>query len=747
MTDQKIKTITLPVTGMTCAACVNSVEKTLQAQPGVHQTEVNLGTHEATLELDAQVDEKALAQALEAVGYGLVIAEDEDESQELVAREQQKRYQAIRTNLIGASVLTLPVFVIGMFLPEMAYGPWISLAFATPVIAIFGRQFYQNAFKQALNRTANMDTLVALSTGIAFVFSLFNTIFPEFMLLNGFEPHVYYEAATVIITFILLGKFLEERAKSKTGTAIEKLMSLQPKIVHRITNGQQVDTPLKEIKPKDILVVKPGENIALDGEVIEGSSFVNESMISGEPVPVEKTAGKKLFAGTINQKGSLTYRVEKTGKETVLGQILTMVKKAQGSKAPVQRLADKIAAVFVPIVLGIALLTFAGWLIFGGADASVQGMLAAISVLVIACPCALGLATPTALMVGIGKGAQHQILIKDAESLELAHKVNAVVFDKTGTLTVGAPKVVGIEWLNEQAKEQSDLLVTIEKHSEHPLADAIVNAFEGKLTGELKAEDFQSITGSGMSASYLGKRFYIGKKGLLTEHSITIDERLLTQANTWEELSKTIVWFANDTQALAILAIRDPVKQESKSAIDQLHRQGISTYLLTGDNRKSAQAVADELGIENVKAELLPSDKSAFIKRLQSKGNTVAMVGDGINDSEALAVADVSMAMGSGSDIALDVAQIALIGKHLDAVPRALKLSSKTVNTIKQNLFWAFIYNVIGIPIAAGLLYPINGFMLNPMIASAAMAFSSVSVVLNSLRLKSVKLKSRFSYR
>ncbi len=740
MSEKQIKTITLPVTGMTCAACVNSVEKTLQKQPGVQHTEVNLGTHEATLELETHVDEKSLAQALEAVGYGLIITEDEEESQELVQAEQHKRYQSIRANLIGASILTLPVFIIGMFLPELENGPYVSLAFTAPVLLIFGRQFYQHAFKQAIQKTASMDTLVALSTGIAFIFSLFNTVFPEFMLANGLEPHVYYEAAAVIITFILLGKFLEERAKAKTGTAIQKLMSLQPQTVHELVNGQQQDKPLKAVKPQDILLVKPGENIALDGEVIEGNSFVNESMISGEPVAVEKNVGDKLYAGTINQKGSLTYRVDKTGKETVLGQILEMIKKAQGSKAPVQRLADKIAAIFVPIVLGIAILTFAAWLIFGGADASVQGMLAAISVLVIACPCALGLATPTALMVGIGKGAQHHILIKDARSLELAHKVNAVVFDKTGTLTIGEPKVVGIEWLDEAAKEEADLLVTIEKHSEHPLAEAIVNAFEGKLSGEIEAKDFQSLTASGVSASYLGKSFYIGKKGLLIEKGITIEESLLSKASKWQNESKTVVWFADESKALAAMAIEDPVKIESKSAIDQLHHQGIDTYLLTGDNQQTAQAVAEELGIQNVKSELLPSEKSAFIKRLQSKGKTVAMVGDGINDSEALAVADVSMAMGSGSDIALDVAQIALIGRDMQTVPNALNLSKKTVNTIRQNLFWAFIYNIIGIPIAAGLLYPFNGFMLNPMIAGAAMAFSSVSVVLNSLRLKSIRL-------
>lgn len=740
MSDQSIQTISLPVTGMTCAACAGTVEKTLGTQPGVSSAVVNLAGNSVQLELDKSADIKQLNKSLNDVGYGLIIGNSEEETEHLAAEATEDRYRKTKNNLLGSILFTLPVFVIGMFFMDWEDGNYWSLALSIPVLFYFGRSFFINAIKQLRHGMVSMDTLVALSTGIAFIFSFFNTVFPEFLLLNGFEPHVYYEAAVVIITFILLGKTLEEKAKSKTGSAIKSLMGLQPNEVTQLLNGDHVKTALKEIVPGNVILAKPGEKIALDGKVIDGSSFVDESMISGEPIAVEKTVGSQVFAGTINQKGSLTIEVEKVGKSTVLGQIIEVVKKAQGSKAPVQKLVDKISSIFVPMVIGIAILTFALWMLLGGEDTSVQALIAAISVLVIACPCALGLATPTALMVGMGKAAQHHILIKDAESLELAHQVNAIAFDKTGTLTIGQPKVTRIEWLNEEAKKQSELLVAIEKHSEHPLAEAIVSAFEGELSGEISAKDFQSITAAGVSANYLGQAFYIGNRNLLNQHEVQVDSRLEQKAKDWQNEAKTVVWFADSEKALAVLGIEDPVKEESVSAIKKLHDQGIETYLLTGDNRQTALHVGEHLGIQNVKAELLPSEKSAFIKRLQSKGKKVAMVGDGINDSEALAIADVSMAIGKGTDIAMDVAQITLIGQTLNTVPSALRLSSKTVQTIRQNLFWAFIYNLIGIPIAAGILYPFNGFMLNPMIAGAAMAFSSVSVVLNSLRLRNASI-------
>jgi len=740
MNDQQIKTVSFPVTGMTCAACANTVEKTLNAQQGVRTAQVNLAGNNVQLHLTEEANMTQLDEALQAVGYGLINGGSEEETEALAEQANEDRYQKSRRNLIGSALFTIPVFIIGMFFMDWTDGNYWSLALSIPVLGYFGKQFFINALKQLRHRMVSMDTLVALSTGIAFLFSFFNTLFPEFLLANGFEPHVYYEAATVIITFILLGKHLEEKAKAKTGAAIKSLMGLQPNEVIQLIDGEQVKTALNEIIPGALILTKPGEKIALDGLVVDGKSFVDESMISGEPIPVEKTVDSHVFAGTINQKGSLTIQVEKVGKDTVLGQIIEVVKKAQGSKAPVQKLVDKISSIFVPMVIGIAIVTFVLWILIGGEDASVQALIAAISVLVIACPCALGLATPTALMVGMGKAAQHHILIKDAESLEMAHQLNAIAFDKTGTLTVGQPKVSDIEWLNDQAKEQSALLVAIEKYSEHPLAEAIVDAFEGKMSGDIHPEDFESITASGVSASYLGQAFYIGNEKLLDEHGIQKASTLLNKSAIWAKEAKTVVWFTDSEKTLAVLAIEDPVKMESVNAIRQLHQLGIETYLLTGDNPQTAQHVGQQLEIEHVKAEMLPAEKSAFIKRLQSKGKKVAMVGDGINDSEALAVADVSMAIGKGTDIAMDVAQITLIGSSLNTVPAALKLSSKTVRTIRQNLFWAFVYNVIGIPIAAGVLYPITGFMLNPMIAGAAMAFSSVSVVLNSLRLRSTNI-------
>lgn len=740
MSETQIKTLSLPVTGMTCASCASTVEKTLNGQEGVDSANVNLAANTVQLTLKQETLIADLQKALDQVGYGLIESSSEEETDALAEEAQVTKYQQTKRNLIGASIFTVPVFVIGMFFMDWTSGSFWSLGLSLPVLFYFGRYFFINASKQLLHGTVSMDTLVSLSTGIAFGFSVFNTLFPEYLINKGFEPHVYYEAATVIITFILLGKTLEEKAKARAGTAIKSLMGLQPKEVTKLIHGEHQRVLLKEIKPGDVLLTKPGEKIALDGKVVEGSSFVDESMISGEPISVEKLGGSQVYAGTINQKGSLVIEVTKTGKDTVLGQIIQTVRKAQGSKAPVQKLVDKIASIFVPAVIGIAIITFALWLFLGGESAMIQGLVAAISVLVIACPCALGLATPTALMVGMGKAAQQHILIKDAESLELAHQVNAIAFDKTGTLTIGAPKVTDIEWLDEAAKQQSELLVAIEKNSEHPLAEAIVNAFEGKLSGQIDPKEFQSITAAGVSASYLGQQFYIGNRLLIDEHHIQKDEKLVEKANAWQNEAKTIVWFASSEKALAVIAIEDPIKGESLEAIQKLHDQGIDTYLLTGDNEQTAQHVGEQLGIKHVKASLLPTEKAAFIKRLQGKGKKVAMIGDGINDSEALAVADVSMAIGKGTDIAMDVAQITLIGQSLHTVPAALKLSSKTVKTIRQNLFWAFIYNLIGIPIAAGLLYPFNGFMLNPMIAGAAMAFSSVSVVLNSLRLKSVKL-------
>lgn len=759
--SSKTQKQTFPVTGMTCAACASSVETILQYTDGVHAASVNFATNTVQVEWDNRLTPEGINTALQDVGYGIIISEKA--VNETVQEEQAKKYQEVKARTIGAGLLTLPVFVLGMFFMDWEAGRWISMALSIPVLFYFGRHFYVNAWKQARHRMANMDTLVALSTGIAFLFSAFNTFFPEFWHAQGIHPHVYYEAATVIVVFISFGKMLEERAKSQTGTALKKLIGLQPKTLTRIQNGQTHEIKIEEVQLGDRILIKPGEKIPVDGIVEAGSSYIDESMISGEPVPVEKKAGDKVFAGTINQKGSLEILAEKVGSSTLLSQIIQRVQEAQGSKAPVQKLVDKIAGIFVPLVIGIALATFSVWLLVGEENAFSHALLAAVSVLVIACPCALGLATPTAIMVGVGKGAENQILIRDAESLEIGHRVNAIILDKTGTITAGKPSVVSIQWSvdSEQSSlraslEQSNLthssasppsggwgveiLLSLESKSEHPLAEAVVKFLKEKGVQSIDLESFESITARGVKGKFEGKTYFVGNSKLLSENGIPIPSELESEAQLWSEKAQTVIWFADEKNALAILGIQDQIKPSSKSAIAKLQNSGVEVYMLTGDNQQTAKAVADEVGIEHFKAEMMPSDKSDFVKSLQEKGKVVAMVGDGINDSEALAQADVSIAMGHGSDIAMDVAKITLITSDLEKIPQAFRLSHMTVNGVKQNLFWAFIYNVIGIPIAAGVLYPINGFLLDPMIAGAAMAFSSVSVVMNSLRLKARKL-------
>lgn len=743
-----------PVTGMTCAACASSVETILQHTEGVNSAAVNFATNTVQVEFTETTSPETLNSALKKIGYGLIISDRE--VNESVQEEQEKKYSEVKKQTIGAALLTLPVFILGMFFMDWEPGRWISLILSMPVLFYFGRHFYINAWKQARNRKANMDTLVALSTGFAFIFSLFNTVFPEFWHSQGIHPHVYYEAATVIIVFISFGKLLEERAKSSTGTALRKLMGLQPKNLTLIRDGKPEEIKIEDVALGDRILIKPGEKIPVDGKVLEGSSFIDESMISGEPVPVEKIVGDQVFAGTINQKGSLQIDAEKVGASTLLSQIINRVQEAQGSKAPVQKLVDKIAGIFVPIVIGIAILTFGVWMILGDENAFSHALLASVSVLVIACPCALGLATPTAIMVGVGKGAENQILIRDAESLELGHKVNAIILDKTGTITEGKPTVTSIQWSDGSGNQltissdgtvksplttnYSQILLSLESKSEHPLAEAVVKFLKEKDIESVDLQDFESITSRGVRGKVEGKTYFAGNLNFLKESKIEIPKDLEIQSKNWSEEAQTVIWFANENQALAILGIQDKIKASSRSAIQKLQKSGIEVFMLTGDNHQTATAVAKEVGILDFRAEVMPSDKSQFVKNLQEKGKIVAMVGDGINDSEALAQADVSIAMGHGSDIAMDVAKITLITSDLEKIPQAFRLSHLTVNGVKQNLFWAFIYNVIGIPIAAGILYPINGFLLDPMIAGAAMAFSSVSVVLNSLRLKTLKL-------
>ncbi len=723
-----------PVLGMTCASCAGSAESIVKHQEGVIHASVNFATGNLTVEYLPNVTNAVkLQKAVQSIGYDLLVEEETKQQETLEAIHTQK-FGKLKNKTIWAIILSIPVVVIGMFFMDMPYANEIMWLLSTPVVLWLGKDFFINAWKQARHRSANMDTLVALSTGIAYLFSVFNMLFADFWHQRGLHAHVYFEAAAVIITFILLGKLLEEKAKGNTSSAIKKLMGLQPKTVIVIqTNGTEKQVTIEEVNVGDIILVKPGEKIAVDGMVISGSSYVDESMLSGEPVPVLKKENEKVFAGTINQKGSFQFQAVKVGKQTMLAQIIKMVQDAQGSKAPVQKLVDKIAGIFVPVVIGISILAFILWFVLGGDNGIVHGLLAAITVLVIACPCALGLATPTAIMVGVGKGAENGILIKDAESLELAKKVDAIILDKTGTITEGRPEVTDIQWLNNDDTTKN-ILLSIEKQSEHPLAEAVVKHLEGVQGVPLLM--FDSITGKGAKANHNHETYFVGNKKLLVENNITIAGQLQKQADEWSVQSKTVIWFADSKQVLSVIAIADKIKETSVAAIRQMQEIGIELYMLTGDNEATAKAIAEQTGIKHYKAEVLPQHKADFVKELQQHGRTVAMVGDGINDSTALATADVSIAMGKGSDIAMDVAKMTIISSDLTKIPQAIKLSKQTVATIKQNLFWAFIYNLIGIPIAAGILYPINGFLLNPMIAGAAMALSSVSVVSNSLRLK-----------
>lgn len=634
---QNIKKDTFPVLGMTCASCAGSAESTVLHEPGVVDASVNFATGNLTVEyLPSITDASKLQKAVQSAGYDLLV-EDESKQQETLETIHAQRFKKLKTKTIWSLILSLPVVVIGMFFMDMPYGNEIMWLFSTPVVLWLGRDFFINAWKQAKHRSANMDTLVALSTGIAYLFSVFNMLFADFWLKRGLEAHVYFEAAAVIIAFILLGKLLEEKAKGNTSSAIKKLMGLQPNNVVVIqADGTEKQTAIEAVIPGDVILVKPGEKIAVDGMVISGSSYVDESMLSGEPVPVLKNENEKVFAGTINQKSSFQFKAVKVGKETMLAQIIKMVQDAQGSKAPVQKLVDKIAGIFVPVVMGIAILTFILWLILGGDNGVVHGLLAAVTVLVIACPCALGLATPTAIMVGVGKGAENGILIKDAESLELAKQVNAIVLDKTGTITEGRPQVTGIQWLNNDDTTKN-ILLSIEKQSEHPLAEAVVKQFDDVAATSISM--FDSITGKGAKANHNNQMYYVGNKKLLADNNITIADELLKQADEWGKQSKTVIWFSDSKQALSVLAISDKIKGTSVQAIKEMQDMGIELYMLTGANEATAKAIAEQTGIQHYKAEVLPQHKADFIKELQQQGKTVAMVGDGINDSTALATA------------------------------------------------------------------------------------------------------------
>ena len=578
-----------------------------------------------------------------------------------------------------------------------------------------------------------MDTLVALSISVSFIYSFCNLFFPQWFISHGMQPHLYFDSVGVITAFILLGRMLEARAKHRTTNSIRKLMQLQPKqVVCVFPNGKEVTKHVNDVKTGDVLLARPGDRIAVDGEVITGASNVDESSLSGEPIPVEKNIGDKVMAGTINKNGTLHYRAKKRATDTLLAQIVRMVQEAQGSKVPVQALVDRIAAVFVPTIIGISLITLIAWILLDSANGLTHGLIAMVSVLVIACPCSLGLATPTAIIVGIGRGASSGILIKDATCLEVAEKINAVVLDKTGTITVGHPEVKAAWFESDSESKWRDILLSLERQSEHPLAEAVCTFLKDETT--CKVENFTALPGNGVSGCIDGCTYYVGSLKWMQEKNIPLTATQHQFANNYTHQACSLVALTDGTKILALLALTDEVKSTSATAIKQLKALGIDTYMLTGDNAQTAAVVASEVGIDHYVAHTLPADKANFVKQLQAEGKKVAMVGDGINDSAALAVADLSIAMGRGSDIAIDTAMLTLLTSDLLRLPQAIRLSARTVRTIRQNLFWAFFYNVVSVPIAAGVLYPICGFMLSPMIAGAAMALSSVSVVTNSLR-------------
>ncbi|CDZ23982.1 Copper-exporting P-type ATPase A [[Clostridium] cellulosi] len=728
--EKATKKAVLNVRGMTCASCAARIEKKLLRTDGVTTAAVNLATEKATVEYDpAKIKVSDIIKAIESLGYK---AEREEEVTYDAEREQREReIRNLKYSLIASIILTSPLLlsmIFSMFGIDIAFlhNPYFQLAIATPVQFIIGFRFYKHAYFALRSKSANMDVLIAMGTSAAYFYSLYNVFFGQMNGMGGMG-NLYFEASAVIITLILLGKYLETAAKGRTSDAIKKLMKLQAKTARVIRNGVEEDIPLEEVEEGDIIVVRPGEKVPVDGKIIEGSSSIDESMLTGESIPVEKGVGDICIGSTINKFGTFKFEATKVGKDTVLAQIVKMVEEAQGSKAPIQKIADKVSGIFVPAVIGISIITLIGWLIATG-DVT-KALISAVSVLVIACPCSLGLATPTAIMVGTGKGAENGILIKGGEYLETAYKINAVVFDKTGTITNGEPEVTDIISLGNLTEiEILKFASASEKKSEHPLGAAIFEYGKKELSDIPDPEKFEAIPGRGVKAVVSGREVLLGTRKLMSEHNISLADTEKT-LESLEDDGKTAMLMAVDGALEAVIAVADTIKAHSKTAIDELADMGISVYMITGDNERTANAVASKAGIKDVLAEVLPENKAAEVEKLRKSGKITAMVGDGINDAPALATADVGMAIGTGTDVAIEAADITLMSGDLRTVPAAVRLSRKTMRKIKQNLFWAFFYNAIGIPFAA------FGF-LNPMIAGAAMAFSSVSVVTNSLTLK-----------
>lgn len=738
MKDKDLEKKSIPVLDMSCASCAMHVENKVKKCQGVKDASVNFANNSLNVTFDpSEISLEKLKSEVQSIGYDLII--EESDSREKQEKAERKHYKDLKLKTIWAWILSVPLMIFGMWLMHIPYIEWVEMALCFIILAFLGQSFFVNAWKQLLHKSMNMDTLVSMSTSIAFLFSVVNTVNPSLLAIGG-QSHVYYDAAGMIIAFVLLGKLLEARAKSSTGSAIKKLMGLQPKTAHLATaDGGEKEVSISDLKIGDLINVRPGEKIPVDGFIESGSSFVDESMITGEPIPVEKKTGTKVLAGTINQKGAFVLKASQVGGTTVLAQIILMVQEAQGSKAPVQRIVDKAASIFVPTVIVLAVITFILWILFGGSDDLIEAFTSAVSVLVIACPCALGLATPTALMVGIGKGAEHHILIKDAVALEEMRKIDCVVLDKTGTITEGKPRVTSIDWFGDDNEKNQSILLATEMKSEHPLAEAITEYLAQRVK-PFTLDHFESVTGKGVRTIIDGVIYWAGSRSYLESFDVALTDTQIQEIVDLEEKGKSVIFFGKDTELLSVIAISDTIKPTSRKAIETLKKMGIDVYMLTGDAKRTSAVIARELNLTNFQAETLPSDKEDFIIGLQNSGKHVAMVGDGINDSQALARANVSIAMGKGTDIAMDIAMVTLMTSDLMLLPKAFTLSQKTVKFIYQNLFWASIYNLISIPLAAGVLFLFGGPLLNPMIASAAMAFSSVSVVLNSLRLKLAKI-------
>jgi P-type Cu+ transporter len=754
-TDAK-EHLDLPLLGMHCAACAGRIERALSQAPGVASASVNFGTARATVNYDPQqTNPPALREVVRQEGYDAIVPEPSAGTtpEEAATQAQEAEYHHLQVRLIVAAVLTLPLVVLAMgehFVPSLARWldfpgrPWLELLLTTPVMFWAGWRFFAGAWNAARHRAADMNTLVAVGTLAAYGYSVVATVAPGLLAGpqgHGTAPGTYYEVAAVIITLILLGNLLQARATNRTRGSIRALMGLQPRTALVERDGTEQEMPIEQVRVGDVVRVRPGEKVPVDGVVVEGSSTVDESMLTGEPLPVTRKPGDPVIGGTLNRTGSFRMRATRVGKDTVLQQIVRMVQQAQGSKAPIQQLADRVAGVFVPVVLVLALVTFGVWLATPGHPLTLA-LQAAVSVLIIACPCALGLATPTAIMVGTGRGAQMGILIKGGAALERAHQITTVVFDKTGTLTEGRPVVTDV--VVRPGMTETELLrlaAAAERGSEHPLGEAIVRSAQERGVELAAVENFQAVAGQGVEATVAGRRVLLGNAGLLKERGVEVDE---SSGQRLSDEGKTPVFVALDGRFAGLLAVADRPRPGAREAVQRLLRMGLEVVLLTGDNARTAQAIARQVGIERVHAEVLPEGKSAAIKKLQAEGAIVAMVGDGINDAPALAQADVGIALGQGTDVALEAADVTLVKGDLNGVAASIALSKATMRTIKQNLFFAFAYNVLSIPLAAGVLYPFTGWLLSPMIASATMALSSVSVVTNALRLRGFRFERSF---